>query len=1055
MRILERDRTLWLTGAVALAGWMEVGARAQGAPAQPTGEEIVVTGSHIPRADYESQSPIVTVDHEAFTSRTNIGIEATLDQLPQFNVTGAGSQAQTSTASALFPLATAAPGAATINLRGLGLNRSLVLVDGRRAQAVNGSLVVDLNSIPSAVIDRVEIITGGAAAVYGADAIAGVVNFITKKSFEGVQVDVQVGASEQGDGNESMASGLLGASFADGRGSVMIGVDFAKRDAVLGKDRDWVVRGWNDPGTIGGPVPGTSNLSQLAGIPPGGYPSGFPLPEGGAYVVDQAGHVFNPQHPTDPAHPYTGPLGGGSGFKINPDGSLGYDDRDNRYLQGTLERYSLFGSGQIEVFDKVEVFSQLRFAENYTVSKGTASDASDVWSPTVPYNHQSDDPRSPQFGVLQPGQTALHPVPAELAAVLDARGTTNEAKDAPWTYSGGLDYLGGRETDTTSDVYQIVGGLRGDFAIADRDWRWTAYVSHGKSNVNVYQPGGFASLSRLQDLLSANQYGTGFNLGRVPAPSVLGTCTSGLPIFNPDGSVNNTPSVSKDCSAYVLLQMNSATTLEQNIFEGVVTGTILSLRSGPLQFAAGVDSRHEELTFQPDSAYGANREYSNVVQNSVLPVSVNGKTDVKELYGELAIPLWRGRLEIDPGARFSDYASVGNVTTYKLLGQLKVNDRIKLRGGYQLANRAPNIVELFAPTGGAALVAGTDACGNWIVNGRSITQDWGNRAGNPNRLNMQALCQYLMTRDGAPASLYVPGQSSANDYAYNAFGLTSYYPFAVAAQQGNTKLESESADTYTAGVVISPKVAERLSITIDWYKIALDHAIGAPAHDAVYQQCLDAKYNPLIGSAAGTYTGAELAAGNPFCGRIRREYLGGVPLTPGNFGADRKYDARYVNQGGIRSDGYDIQIDWGIGNFDVRFETSVLGLYSESQFPGAPFVDYKGTAQNSSFDYRLFSTAGWHKGPLSVGVRWQHLPSLDPAPGSASTALPIESHDQFDVFGSWTFKLHWQLRASIDNIFNATPEWVGRTTGNNSIGNTSSDYDQVGRRAFVGVRLSL
>jgi iron complex outermembrane receptor protein len=386
---------------------------------------------------------------------------------------------------------------------------------------------------------------------------------------------------------------------------------------------------------------------------------------------------------------------------------------------------------------------------------------------------------------------------------------------------------------------------------------------------------------------------------------------------------------------------------------------------------------------------------------------------------------------------------------------LKVNDRIKLRGGYQLANRAPNIVELFAPTGGAALVAGTDACGNWIVNGRSITQDWGNRAGNPNRLNMQALCQYLMTRDGAPASLYVPGQSSANDYAYNAFGLTSYYPFAVAAQQGNTKLESESADTYTAGVVISPKVAERLSITIDWYKIALDHAIGAPAHDAVYQQCLDAKYNPLIGSAAGTYTGAELAAGNPFCGRIRREYLGGVPLTPGNFGADRKYDARYVNQGGIRSDGYDIQIDWGIGNFDVRFETSVLGLYSESQFPGAPFVDYKGTAQNSSFDYRLFSTAGWHKGPLSVGVRWQHLPSLDPAPGSASTALPIESHDQFDVFGSWTFKLHWQLRASIDNIFNATPEWVGRTTGNNSIGNTSSDYDQVGRRAFVGVRLSL
>jgi outer membrane receptor protein involved in Fe transport len=1048
-------RRLWLAGALALEVAMELSVCAQGAPTQQQGEEIVVTGSRIPRRDFDSQLPIVTVDQDAFTSRTNVGIEATLDTLPQFNMTGAGSQAQTSAASALFPLATAAPGAATINLRGLGLSRSLVLLDGRRAQPVNGSLVVDLNSIPSAAIDRVEIITGGAAAVYGADAIAGVVNFISKRNFEGVRVDVQAGASEQGDGNESMANGLLGASFADGRGSVMIGVDFAKRDAVLGKDREWVTRGWNDPGTMGGPVPGSSSLSQLARVPPGGYPAVFPLPAGGTYVIDQSGHVFNPQHPTDPAHPYAGSLGSASGFKINPDGSLGYDDQQHTYLQGTLERYSLFGSGHIDVFDKVEVFSQVRFAENYTVAKGTTSAATDVWSPTVPYNHLSDDPRSPQFGVLQPGQTALHPVPAELAALLNARGTTSDTRDAPWTYAGGLDYLGNLETDTTSDVYQIVGGLRSDFRIEDADWSWTVYVSHGKSNVNVYQPDGFASLPRLQDLLTANEYGTGFNLNRLPGTGVSGTCTSGLPIFNPDGSVNNTPSVSQDCSAYVLLQMNSVTTLEQNIFEGVVTGTILSLRSGPLQFAAGVDSRHEEFTFQADSAYGASQDYSNVVQNSVLPVSVNGKTDVREVYGELAVPLWQGRLEIDPGARYSDYGSVGKVTTYKLLGELKVNGRIKFRGGYQRANRAPNIVELFAPKGGAALVGGTDACGNWIVNGVSSTQAWGNRAGNPNRLNVQTLCQYLMTREGAPASLYVPGQSSANDYAYNVFGLTSYYPFAVAAQEGNSKLESESADTYTAGVVISPKFAERLSIVIDWYKIALDRAIGAPAHDAVYQRCMDAKYNPLIGSAPGTYTGAELAAGNPFCGRIRREYVGGGPLTPGNFGADRKYDAQYVNEGRIESGGYDIHVDWGIGNFDVQLEASVLDHYSESQFPGAPFIDYKGTAQNSSFDYRLFSTAGWRKGPLSVGVRWQHLPSVDPELSSQATALPIESHDQFDVYGSWTFKQRWQIRASIDNVFNADPEWVGRTSTNSAIGSTNSNYDQIGRRAFVGVRLSL
>src|SRR5688500_9539100 len=188
--------------------------------AQDSLEEIVVTGSRIARRDYSAQSPIVTVDAESFNSRSNVGLEATLNQLPQF--TAAGTQAATSSASTPFPQATAAPGAATINLRGLGLNRSLVLLDGRRVQPINGQLVVDLNTIPSAAIERVEVITGGAAAVYGADAIAGVVNFILKKDFEGVQFSGQHGMSAEGDGEETSLNGLLGASFADGRGNVMI-----------------------------------------------------------------------------------------------------------------------------------------------------------------------------------------------------------------------------------------------------------------------------------------------------------------------------------------------------------------------------------------------------------------------------------------------------------------------------------------------------------------------------------------------------------------------------------------------------------------------------------------------------------------------------------------------------------------------------------------------------------------------------------------------------------------------------------------------------------------
>ena len=245
MHAATLGRKAALSAAIALV----ITARTDVTAQEDALEEVVVTGSRIARRDFSAQSPIVTVDADSFNARTNVGIEATLNQLPQFTV--AGTQASTSSASTPFPQATAAPGAATINLRGLGLNRSLVLLDGRRVQPVNGQLVVDLNTIPSAAIERVEVITGGAAAVYGADAIAGVVNFILRRDFEGVEFSGQTGISEEGDGDETSINGLLGAAFADGRGSVMLGADYSKREIILGKDRDWVVAGWDDPGTIG------------------------------------------------------------------------------------------------------------------------------------------------------------------------------------------------------------------------------------------------------------------------------------------------------------------------------------------------------------------------------------------------------------------------------------------------------------------------------------------------------------------------------------------------------------------------------------------------------------------------------------------------------------------------------------------------------------------------------------------------------------------------------------------------------------------------------------
>jgi outer membrane receptor protein involved in Fe transport len=312
---LGRKAALSQAILIALGGSLaQTEALAQAQDQNTNQEQVIVTGSRIARRDYTSQSPIVTIEAEAFTERANIGLEATLNQLPQFNTTDSGTQSTFSPSDTPFPSASAAPGAATVNLRGLGLNRSLILVDGKRVQPVNGQLVVDLNTIPAAAIERVEVITGGAAAVYGADAIAGVVNFILKKDFEGLQFSSQFGSTGQGDGEELSIDGLFGADFSDGSGNVMLGANYSRREIIYGRDRDWVRKGWFDPGTVGGGL-GQSNLSSL-----GAATTNF---------IDQNGNVFDSADPLNPARPYTGPLGGESGFKINPDGSLGYNDFAN------------------------------------------------------------------------------------------------------------------------------------------------------------------------------------------------------------------------------------------------------------------------------------------------------------------------------------------------------------------------------------------------------------------------------------------------------------------------------------------------------------------------------------------------------------------------------------------------------------------------------------------------------------------------------------------------------------------------------------------------------
>src|SRR6185503_9318482 len=245
-RSFQRKR-LALSIASALAAPTVVWhtAAAQEPTAQPL-EEVVVTGSRIVRRDYDANSPLQTIDRSSFEQQNSISLETALNELPQFVPAAQGVTQLQDQSQMTDNFTTLTAGASTISLRGLGANRNLVLLDGYRAVPVNATMAVDVNSIPAAAIERVEVITGGASSVYGADAVAGVVNFILKTDFEGLDLDVQTGAMMNGEGAETRASALFGVNSGDGRGNIMLGLELAERHAIHADDTDF----WHDAGGV-------------------------------------------------------------------------------------------------------------------------------------------------------------------------------------------------------------------------------------------------------------------------------------------------------------------------------------------------------------------------------------------------------------------------------------------------------------------------------------------------------------------------------------------------------------------------------------------------------------------------------------------------------------------------------------------------------------------------------------------------------------------------------------------------------------------------------------
>ena len=561
--------------AIAVAAACSGSALAADAPA-PTDQqstdaltEVVVTGTRILRRDYSSPSPLVTVTAEQLQANSEISLDQALEKLPQFNP----GNNQFNQAANVQGTATSTPGAAQLNLRGLGVNRNLVLIDGHRGQPADASLAVDINTIPTAALDSVEVVTGGAAATYGADALAGVVNFKLKRHFEGIQLDAKYGETQHQDDRNTDLAALIGANIADNKGNVMLGVTFSDRTAVTVKNRAWADAANTDPNTPGNFFPGVPGFNLIPYIPGSFTPAsgfGFDTPSQAAvnsvFNTYPAGTVsassalyFNTAATTagatvfsvapgaggQRAPGYTGPVY--PTFKYLSDGSLATNNSPNGPISAPLRRYSFFSNASYEINDWVNADLQGYFVRtSVNTSFGTPVPAVNQWGVNIPYD-------------------AGHPVPAQLATLLNSRPDPT----ADWQLNTFPAYMGNRRNAVTSDTYQMSLDFNGKTGLGD--WTWDAYYSVGQTDT-ASDYFGYMNLLAYQTLIASPNYGAGFKssnglLGR------LATCTSGLNPFV------NTP-VSADCLSIVDAQLNTTTALAQRIAEVNFQGAGFSLPGG-------------------------------------------------------------------------------------------------------------------------------------------------------------------------------------------------------------------------------------------------------------------------------------------------------------------------------------------------------------------------------------------------------------------------------------------------------------------------------------------
>ena len=997
--------TVLLAGVVSLlgTGGQQLLAQESDSDDEPL-ENIVVTGSRLVRPGASAPIPVTSVSAEEIELSGATLISDYIGELPVFGI-NSGRMTEVSNALNTSPLPTV--GTERLNLRDLGEQRTLVVVDGRRhIGSVAGATSVDVGSIPTALIERVEISTGGASVAYGADAIAGVVNFIMKKDFEGLQIDARYGDSDQGGGESEYFTLTAGGNFADGRGNAVVSATYNSLGGIEGHQRDWLLRrtafvgnaadtGPND----GIPAEILADGTRLTNLFTQRNPTLLGLVTGQTIILADDGQSWRPFIPGSTPTGSVGFTVGGDGLDI-----IGLTN-----VATPLEGRSFLGRVNYAFADNVNFFMEGKY---YGV------DASVIGVPLFDAVAFFDsgglfipDPANP---FLPQGDPLFDQVVAENFGL--------------HTLSRWHDDFDAKGAEVSRDTFRIVTGIEGE--IGRTGWNYDLFLQYGDTSeryteFNNRDPRRFLlATDAVVDVNGVTGVAPGSPACRATVDAALAGGTTDRDILEcRPVNLFGRGLASRESLDYFLIDLLTNRGLEQVVVGGSLTGDWFELPAGPVSFAAGFEYRDEQSEVQPDNAQVTGQTF----HGEVLPLS--GSYDVIEAYVEARLPLLQEKpfahlLAVEGGFRASDYSTTGSTSAWRFGVDWAPVSQLRFRAMYAEAVRAPNISELFTPlTRGIAVVS--DPCDK-------------DRVGlGPDPTRRLANCTTDLARFGLD-----PLTFDSNDV------LTPQL-----LSGGNANLNEEESTSLTYGFVYTPAFLDnRLTVTVDYFDIEIEGVItssdptefiGLPAQ--VVNDCYD-RFDTID---------------NQFCVLISRND------TPGPLLAEiQLVTVTTLNLDTLSTSGIDFEINYGFaikrwlsGDFRARLLASYMDSFevlplanaaNANEFVGSPSKpDWRGQIQLMYYtdSYTLSYLLRYVD-----GVRFSAVADLNPIEGSDPSGVGSETFSDIHFaynFGSQGETHRYQIYTGLNNVFDAEPP-PGIRFGRNTEG--SPYYDPIGRYWYVGIR---